>query len=111
MELSTEKSSQIFDGGEGGRSVGQSCGSIRPTEKVKMEKGAKSPLSITKKKELVALIKQSLGAIQQRKKPNEAKPFPPTRLGTELDSPAFKVNNPHASWRSNNSTIATHNLL
>jgi hypothetical protein len=37
-------------GGEGGRSVGQSCGSIRPTEKVKMEKGAKSPLSATKKR-------------------------------------------------------------
>jgi hypothetical protein len=45
-----------------------------------MEKGAKSPLSATKKKELVALIKQSLGAIQQRKKPNGAKPFPPTLI-------------------------------
>ena len=42
-----------FDGGEGGRLVGQSCGSIRPTEKVKMEKGAKSPLSATKKKKTI----------------------------------------------------------
>ena len=56
MELSTEKSSQIFVGGEGGRSVGQSCGSIRPTEKVKMEKGAKSPLSATKKKTIDLLF-------------------------------------------------------
>jgi hypothetical protein len=77
-----KKFSHFCWGGEGGRSVGQSCGSIRPTEKVKMEKGAKSPLSAMKKKELVALIKQSLGAIQQRKKTNGAKPFPPTRLVT-----------------------------
>jgi len=42
---------KFLQGGEGGRSVGQSCGSIRPTEKVKMEKGAKSPLSATKKKD------------------------------------------------------------
>ena len=31
---------------------------------------------------LVAPIGQGLGAIQQRKKPNGANPFPPTRLGT-----------------------------
>jgi hypothetical protein len=71
-----------FDGGEGGRSVGQSCGSIRPTEKAKMEKSANAPLSAMKKKELVAPMGQGMGAIQQRKKPNGAKPFPPTRLGT-----------------------------
>jgi hypothetical protein len=37
-------------GGEGVASVGQSCGSIRPSEKVKMEKGAKSPRSRYEKK-------------------------------------------------------------
>ena len=31
---------------------------------------------------LVAPIWQGLGAIQQRKKPNGANPFPPTRMGT-----------------------------
>ena len=59
---------------------GDNCGYIRPTEKAKMEKIANAPLSATKRKELVALIKQSLGAIQQRKKPNGAKPFPPTLI-------------------------------
>jgi hypothetical protein len=51
MELSTEKSSQIFArGGEGGRSVGQSCGSIRHTEKAKMEKkGEESTIRYEKK--------------------------------------------------------------
>jgi hypothetical protein len=37
-------------GGEGVVSVGQSCGSIRPSEKAKMEKGAKSPPSRYEKK-------------------------------------------------------------
>jgi hypothetical protein len=41
-------------GGEGGRSVGQSCGSIRPTEKAKIGKGAKPPLSRYEKKEVLA---------------------------------------------------------
>jgi hypothetical protein len=40
-----------FDGGgEGVVSVGQSCGSIRPSEKVKIGKGAKSPRSRHEKK-------------------------------------------------------------
>ena len=39
-----------FDGGEGVVSVGQSCGSIRPSEKAKIGKGAKPPLSQLKKK-------------------------------------------------------------
>jgi hypothetical protein len=51
-----------FDGGEGVRSVGDNCGSIRPSEKAKSRKGAKSPLSATKKKELVASMKQDVGA-------------------------------------------------
>jgi len=33
--------------------VGENCGCIRPTEKAKMEKGAKSPLSATKKKKTI----------------------------------------------------------
>jgi hypothetical protein len=49
MKLSTEKSSQFFVGGGGGRSVGQSCGSIRPTEKAKMEKGEESTIRYEKK--------------------------------------------------------------
>ena len=51
-----------FDGGEGVRSVGDNCGSIRPSEKAKIGKGATSPLSATKKKELVASMKQDVGA-------------------------------------------------
>jgi hypothetical protein len=35
---------------------------------------------------LVVPMKQGMGAIQQRKKPNGAKPFPPTRLGTALQA-------------------------
>jgi len=47
---------------------------------------------------LVAPMKQGLGAIQQRKKPNGAKPFPPTRLGTKRASLRFdQGHNPHAS--------------
>jgi hypothetical protein len=41
-------------GGEGVVLVGQSCGSIRPSEKVKIGKGAKSPLSRYEKKEVLA---------------------------------------------------------
>ena len=41
-------------GGEGVVLVGQSCGSIRPTEKAKIGKGAKSPLSRYEKKEVLA---------------------------------------------------------
>jgi len=37
-------------GGEGVRSVGQSCGSIRPPQKAKLEKGATPPLPATKKR-------------------------------------------------------------
>ena len=51
-----------FDGGEGGWSVGRSCGGIRHTEKAKMEKSANAPLSATKKKELVVSMKQDVGA-------------------------------------------------
>jgi hypothetical protein len=72
-----------FDGGEGVVSVGQSCGSIRPSEKVKMEKGATHHYPAIKKRE-------------QRKLPTMPTRLPPTRLRTALDSPAFKVNNPHA---------------
>ena len=43
-----------FDGGEGGRSVGQSCGSIRCTEKAKLGKGATPPLPATKKRDVGA---------------------------------------------------------
>ena len=41
-------------GGEGVRSVGDNCGYIRPSEKVKMEKGAKPPPSRYEKKEVLA---------------------------------------------------------
>jgi hypothetical protein len=43
--------------------------------------------------------KAGLGSIQQQTKSHGAKPFPPTRLKTALDSPAFKVNSLHASWK------------
>ena len=43
-----------FDGGEGVALVCQSCGSIRPTEKAKIGKGAKPPLSRYEKKEVLA---------------------------------------------------------
>jgi len=33
--------------------VGENCGCIRPTEKAKIEKGAKSPLSQLKKKKTI----------------------------------------------------------
>jgi hypothetical protein len=72
-------------GGEGVVLVGQSCGSIRPSEKAKIGKGAKSPLSRYEKKEVLA---QGVPTMPTR--------LPPTRLRTALDSPAFKVNNPHA---------------
>jgi hypothetical protein len=77
-------------------SVGQSCGSIRPTEKAKIGKGATHHYPATKKKELVVSIRQDSGANQQRKTPTMPTRLPPTRLRTALDSPAFKVNNPHA---------------
>lgn len=40
-------------GGEGVVAVGENCGCIRPTEKAKMEKGAKPPLSHHKKKKTI----------------------------------------------------------
>jgi hypothetical protein len=40
-----------FDGGEGVRSVGDNCGSIRPSEKAKIGKGATPPLPHLKKKD------------------------------------------------------------
>jgi hypothetical protein len=40
-----------FDGGEGVRLVGDNCGSIRPSEKAKSRKGAKSPLPRYEKKD------------------------------------------------------------
>jgi hypothetical protein len=49
-------------GGEGVRSVGQNCGYIPPSEKAKIGKGATPPLPATKKKELVASMKQDVGA-------------------------------------------------
>lgn len=74
-----KKFSNFYRGGGG--SVGRSkLWEHPPHRKSENGKKAKSPLSATKKKELVALIKQSLGAIQQRKKPNGAKPFPPTLI-------------------------------
>jgi len=74
-----KKFSNFCRGGRG--SVGRSKLWEHPPHR-KNEKGkkAKSPLSAMKKKELVALMKQSLGAIQQRKTPNGAKPFPPTLI-------------------------------
>ena len=45
-----------FDGGEGVRSVGDNCGSIRPSEKAKIGKGAKPPLPATKKKTIDLLF-------------------------------------------------------
>jgi hypothetical protein len=45
-----KKFSNFCRGGEGGRSVGQSCGSIRHTEKAKMEKkGEESTIRYEKK--------------------------------------------------------------
>ena len=90
-----------FDGGEGvGRSV-KVVGASDPPKKRKWKKRVKSPLSATKKKELVVSIRQDSGAIQQQKTPTMPTRWPPTRLRTALDSPAFKVNNPHACrcWR------------
>jgi len=43
----------IFRWGEGGRSVGDNCGYIRPTEKAKIGKGAKPPLSRYEKKKTI----------------------------------------------------------
>jgi hypothetical protein len=48
--VSTGNSTQILHGGEGVVLVGQSCGSIRPSEKAKIGKGAKPPLSQLKKR-------------------------------------------------------------
>jgi hypothetical protein len=66
-----------FDGGEGVVSVGQSCGSIRPTEKAKIGKGGRF---------------HKAGAIQQRKLPTI------DTLTTNMteDCVGKKVNNPHA---------------
>ena len=48
-------------GGEGVVSVGQSCGSIRPTEKAKIGKGAKPPLSRYEKKGVGGFHKAGFG--------------------------------------------------
>ena len=50
-----------FDGGEGVVSVGQSCGSIRPTEKAKIGKGAKPPTPHYKKKGVGGFHKAGFG--------------------------------------------------
>ena len=42
----------LMGGGEGGRSVGENCGYIRPTEKAKIGKGATAQLPATKKRRL-----------------------------------------------------------
>jgi hypothetical protein len=47
---------KFLQGGEGVVAVGENCGSLRPTEKAKMEKSANAPLSATKKKTIDLLF-------------------------------------------------------
>ena len=75
-----KKFSDFCRGGEGGRSVGPSCGGIRPSEKAKLEKRGNAPLPATKKKELVVSIRQDSGANQQRKLPTMPTRLPPTLI-------------------------------
>lgn len=59
--------------------VCDNCGSIRPSEKAKIEKGAKPRFPAMKKKELAVSIRQDSGAIQQKS------PTMPTRLTANAD--------------------------
>jgi hypothetical protein len=85
-----------FDGGGGGGLGRSKLWEHPPHRKSENRKRGNAPLSRYKKKELVVSIRQDSGAIQQRKLPTMPTRLPPTRLRTALDSPAFKVNNPHA---------------
>ena len=55
---------------------GDNCGSIRPTEKAKIGKGAKSPLSATKKRGVGGFHKAGLGRNPTTKNSRDADTLP-----------------------------------